>query len=174
MRHDSLRDSERNNAPMIEIFGGVFALLLVLFLLINLFSHASIQERLEEINEGGDYRVSWGAQGSGYTVITFPSKLQIVETNEMVAYDDICKANDPFVAYTKKIYGKPGQQMIFTITEGSVGVMAKARNCIRRVLPNRQISIGWIIAERELLKSVNLNDIPPYIREVIKDRAKTQ
>ncbi len=171
MRHDSLRDSERNNAPMIEIFGGVFALLLVLFLLINLFSQASIRERLEEINDGGDYKVSWGARGSGYAIITFPSELRIVETNETVKYDDICKPNDPFVAYAKKIYSQPKQQMIFTITEESVPVMAKARNCIRRALPNRRIAIGWIIAERELLKSVSLNDIPPYISDVIKDRA---
>lgn len=173
MRHDSLRDSERNNAPMIEIFGGVFALLLVLFLLINLFSQASLQERLEEINEGGDYRVSWGTRGSGYTIITFPSELRIVETNETIKYDNICKPNDPFVAYTKKIYSKANQQLIFTITEESIPVMAKARNCIRRVLPNRHIAIGWIIAERELLKSVNLNDIPPYISDVIKDRSQS-
>ena len=167
---DSLRDSERNNAPMVEIFGGVFALLLTLFLMINLFSQMSLQERLDNINEGGKYKVSWGAQGRGYTLVTFPSELRIVETGETVKYDGVCKPNSPFVAYTKKIYGQPKQQLIFTITEGSVAMMAKARNCVMQILPNRHITIGWIIADRELLKSVNLDDIPPYIKDVIDRR----
>ena len=157
---------------MVEIFGGVFALLLVLFVLINLFSQASLQERLSDINEGGSYKVSWGAHGSGYTVVSFPSEIRIVETGENVKYDNICAPNSPFVSYVKKVYSKPKQQLIFTIVEGSVTTMARARNCIREILPNRQTTIGWIIADRELLKSVNLNDIPPYIKQVIDDRAK--
>ena len=155
---------------MVEIFGGVFALLLVLFVLVNLFSQASLQERLSDINEGGAYKVSWGPQGSGYTVVSFPSELRIVETGENVKYDDICAANSPFVSYVQKVYSKPRQQLIFTIVQDSVATMAKARNCIRQLLPNRRTTIGWIIADRELLKSVNLDDIPPYIKEVIDER----
>ena len=157
---------------MVEIFGGVFALLLVLFLLVNLFSQASIEERLGSINEDGPYKVSWGANGSGYTLITFPTELRIIETGETVKYDDICTPNSPFVSYVKKVYKKPKQQIIFTIVENSVTTMVKARSCIRKILSKQRITIGWIIADREMIKSVNLNDIPPYIKEVIDDRSK--
>ena len=167
---DSLRDSEDNNAPMVEIFGGVFALLLVLFVIINLFSQASIQQRLTDINEGGEYKISWDRHGSGYSMITSRDEVRIIETSTSVKYDDICSPSSPFVNYAKKIYNKPKQQLIFTITEGSVRTMAKARNCIRQIFPKRRISIGWIIADKELLKSVSLDDIPPYIEEVIDAR----
>lgn len=157
---------------MVEIFGGVFALLLVLFILINLFSQASLQERLGDISDGGNYKVSWGPHGSGYTVISFPSEMRIIETGETVHYDHICKPNSPFVSYVKKIYSVPKQQLIFTITEGSVATMAVARDCVRRLFPNRRVTIGWIMADRELLKSVSLKDIPPYVKEVIDERTK--
>ena len=169
-RHDSLKDQEKNNAPMVEIFGGVFALLLVLFILINTFSQLSLQERLEGINTEGDYKVSWGVQGTGYSILTFPDELRIVESGDVLKQDQICAPNSPFASYARKIYGKPKQQLIFIIMEGSVRTMAIARECMRLTMPTirDRLTIGWIIADRELLKSVSLDDIPPYIDRVIK------
>jgi len=62
-------DQEANGAPMVEIFGGIFALLLVLFLLMNLFSQAALIERLEVASDEGLYRVGWGASGAGFVVL---------------------------------------------------------------------------------------------------------
>ncbi len=169
--HDNLRDQERNNAPSVEIFGGVFALLLVLFLLINTFSQASLQERLSDLNEGGAYKVDWGPQGSGYVVIAFPGELRIVETSENVRREDVCDKDGAFVRYARKLYQKPGKQIVFTILENSVATMAAARNCMMRIMPGKHLTIGWIIADRELLKSVSLDDLPPYVEEVIRERA---
>lgn len=170
--HDSLRDQERNNAPSVEIFGGVFALLLVLFLLINTFSQAALQERLSDINEGGAYKVDWGTRGSGYVVITFPGELRIVETSEAVRKDAVCDDGSPFVRYARKLYQTGNKQIVFTVLENSVATMAAARNCMMRIMPGKHLTIGWIIADRELLKSVSLDDIPPYIDEVIRERAQ--
>jgi len=169
-RHDSLKDQERNNAPMVEIFGGVFALLLVLFLLINTFSQMSLLERLEGINTDEDYKVSWGVQGTGYSILTFPDELRIVESGETLKHDQICAPNSPFASYAREIYSKPKQQLIFIILEDSVRTMTIARECMRLTMPSIRdnLTIGWIIADRELLKSVSLDDVPPYIERVIK------
>ena len=170
--HDSLRDQESNNAPSIEIFGGVFALLLVLFLLINTFSQASLNERLSDINEDGAYKVDWGAQGSGYIVIAFPGDLRIVETFETVRQDAVCEEDSAFVRYARKVYQSKNKQIVFTILEDGVATMAAARNCMMQIMPGKILTIGWIIADKELLKSVSLDDIPPYIEEVIRERAQ--
>lgn len=165
---DSLADQENNNAPMVEIFGGVFALLLVLFLIINILSQASLLERIENTSDEGLYRIGWGAAGSGYVVITFPDELRIIETREAVAQSDICKPKSAFVRYARKVYAAQKKQLIFTILEDSLPTMAAARNCMLKIMPNRALHIGWIIADNELLKSVSLDDIPAYIKKAVQ------
>jgi len=154
--------------PMVEIFGGMFALLLVLFLLINLLSESAILERLESSSDEGLYRVGWGASGEGFTVIAFPEELRIIETGETVGSDAICDPGSPFVSYVRRVYRRDRQQLIFAILERGVATMAKARTCMMQVLPGRRISIGWIIASDELLKSISLQDIPPHIRQAVE------
>ncbi len=161
-------DRESNSAPMVEIFGGVFALLLVLYLLMNLLAQAALVERLETAKEEGLYRVGWDAAGSGFVVLAFPAELRIVETGEAIPDDEICRPDGDFVAYVRRIYRAERQQIVFAILEGGVPTMAKARNCIRAVLPAQELTIGWIVANNELLKSVSLNDIPAYIREAVQ------
>lgn len=158
---------DTNNAPMVEIFGGIFALLLVLFLMMNLLSQAAVAERLEAATEEGLYRVGWGENGSGFVVLAFPSELRIVETNDAVATAEICQPDSPFVRYARQVYQAERQQIIFAILEQSVPTMAAGRNCLMRLWPQRRISIGWIIADNELLKLVSLNDIPSYIRKAV-------
>ena len=165
---NSLHDQEKNKAPMVEIFGGVFALLMVLFLLFNLFSQASLIERLETSADEGLYKVGWGAHGTGYVVITFPDELRIIETGETLSKGELCTPGGAFVNYARKVYDSKKKQLIFTLLEGSVATMAEARNCMLRIMPNKQLNIGWIIADRELLKSVSLDDIPPYIEDVVR------
>lgn len=161
-------DQEENNTPMIEIFGGIFALMLVLFLIINLLSQGALIERLEAASDEGLYRVGWGTNGEGFVVLAFPEELRIIETAESVAAGNICHPSSPFVDYISGIYQVQKQQVIFAILEDSVGTMAEARNCIMNTLPGRTLAIGWIIANDELLKSVALNDIPPYIKKAVE------
>lgn len=164
----SLGAQERNNAPMMAIFGGAFALLLVLLLVINMLSEASVRERLDELGEGGQYRINWQQGGEGFVVMTFPGVLRIVETGESVVRGRICEQDSPFVEYAKRVYQGNRKQIVFAILEGSVSTMSEARNCIRALMPKRLLNIGWIIASNELLKSVNLNDIPPYIQNFVE------
>lgn len=154
-------------APMVEIFGGIFALLLVLFLLMNLFSTAALVERLEAASDEGLHRVGWGQSGSGFVVLAFPSELRIVETGETVARGEICAPASPFVAYALRVYRADRQQIIFAILEEGVATMAEARNCMMRTMPERALAIGWIIANNELLKSVSLGDIPAYVKQAV-------
>ena len=153
---------------MIEIFGGIFALMLVLFLIINLLSHNALVERLETASEEGLYRVGWGANGAGFVVITFPQELRVVETAETIPAGAICDPSSPFVSYIRNIYQSKKQQIIFAILENSVSTMAEARNCIMDSLPGQTLAIGWIIANNELLKSVSLNDIPSFIKKAVE------
>lgn len=161
-------DLEKNSAPMVAIFGGAFAVLMVLLLLINVLTHATMEERLEEGRDEGSYRVGWGASGSGFVVITFPNQLSIIETGETVPRGTICRPDSPFVRYAQKIYREQRQQLIFSILEDSVPTMAEARNCMLKIMPERKLHIGWIIANNELLKSVSLDDIPAHIKNVVE------
>lgn len=166
-------EDDSNGAPMVEIFGGIFALLLVLFLIMNLLSQAALVERLEAASDEGLYRVGWGANGSGFVVLAFPAELRIVETGEAIPIKDICTPQSPFVTYARKIYRAKQQQLIFAILEHGVATMAHARNCLMRVLPGQTLSIGWIIANDELLKSISLNDIPAFVKQAVADPEPT-
>ena len=165
--YDALSDQEKNRAPMVEIFGGVFALLMVLFVLLNTLSQASLMERLENTSSEGNYKIGWGSAGSGYVVITFPDELRIVETGAVVKRGEICKPDGPFPKYALNIYRRKKRQIVFTLLEGGVAVMAEARHCMMRIMPGQRLTIGWIIANNELLKSVSLDDIPPYIQKTV-------
>ena len=167
---DSLSDHAKNSTPQIELFGGVFALLLVLFLLINTFLGTQVEERLGEISEEGVYKIGWETKGSGYTVIVFPNEVSIVQNGATVGVDELCDPRSPFLRYVHEVYAQPKTQIIFILLENSVRTMAKARSCLRTLFPARPLSIGWIIADNELLKSVSLDDIQPYIGAVLKAR----
>lgn len=159
----NLRRQEKNSIPAIEIFGGIFALLLVLFLLVNLLSTVAIHERIDEFSEDGLYRINWQQGGEGFVVMTFPDSIRIVETNATIAYEDICTPQSSFVHYINKVYSKEKTQLIFALLEDSVPVMRRARDCVQQQMPGRRVSIGWIIASNELLKSMKLDDIPAHI-----------
>ena len=158
---------DANSAPLVEIFGGIFALLLVLFLMMNLISQAAVAERLESATEEGLYRVGWSENGAGFVVLAFPGELRIVETGDVVDAAEICQPDSPFVNYARKVYRLERQQIIFAVLEQGVPTMAASRNCLMRLWPERSIAIGWIIADDELLKLVSLNDIPSYIRKAV-------
>lgn len=156
---------EENNTPMMAIFGGVFGLLLVFLVVVNLYSEAAQRERLERGGEDGLYRIERLDGGSGYVVLTFSGELRIVENGVSVSPDAICAADSPFIDYARRVYENKNEQLVFFVLEGSVPVMAVARECLRQLWPDRVLTIGWVIADNELLKSVALNDIPDYIRE---------
>ncbi|MDE0007054.1 MAG: hypothetical protein OXS50_02120, partial [Gammaproteobacteria bacterium] len=88
-RHGRGREQDGSGTPMVEIYGGIFAHLLVLFLIMNLMTQASLVERLEAAKDEGLHRVGWGANGAGFVVLAFPQELRIVETGEVVRAGDI-------------------------------------------------------------------------------------
>jgi hypothetical protein len=164
----SLILQEQNNAPMLSIFASIFGLLLVFLLLVNLLSEATIRERLERSAGEGVHHLNWSDGGKGFVVISFPESLRIIETGEGLAYGSICKPGSDFISYAEQVYQQRKDQLIFVILEGSVPVMAEARNCLAELMPNRSVNISWIMADQELLKSVLLGDIPSYIQEQIQ------
>jgi len=161
----ALARQEENNAPMMAIFGGVFALMLVFLLLVNLFSSSAVRERLDRTSEHGLYRIERMDGGAGYVVIAFPDALRIVETGAGVAMGAICAPGSAFVDYARNVYDDEGDQLVFFLLQGSIGAMFEARECLRGMWPDQVLTIGWVIADNELLKSVSLDDIPAYIRE---------
>ena len=152
---------------MVEIFGGIFALLLVLFLLMNCFRRRRWWNAWRPRPRRASTGSAGGSSGEGYVVLAFPSELRIVETGQAISAGAVCRPDSPFVPYVRRVYQADRQQIVFAILEDGVGTMAEARNCIMRVLPERLLSIGWIIANDELLKSVSLGDIPAFIRQAV-------
>ena len=154
---------------MMAIFGGVFGVLMVFLVVVNLYSDAAQRERLEHGSEDGLYRIDRLDGGSGYVVITFPDELRIIESGLSINPSQVCVAGSPFLDYAHHVYEANGNQIVFFMLEGSVPTMALARECLRQTWPQQIVSIGWVIADNELLKSVALNDIPPYIQGYVKD-----
>ena len=161
----ALARQEENNAPMMAIFGGVFALMLVFLLLVNIFSSSAVRERLDRASEHGMYRIERMDGGAGYVVIVFPEAIRIVETGAGVSTGAICEPGSAFVDYARRIYEDERDQIVFVLLEGSVDAMFEARECLRGMWPDQVLTIGWVVADNELLKSVSLDDIPAYIRE---------
>lgn len=157
-----------NDVPSIEIFGGVFALLLALLFIINFLTRSLLNERLEEVAEEGLYKINWQNGATGYVVLAFPDSLRIVETGAEISPAQLCSPDSEFVKYTNRVYAQERSQIIFAILEGAVPVMLSARNCIQNLTPDQRLSIGWIIADNELLKSIKLNDIPEHISKVLE------
>ena len=156
---------DESNAPMMAVFGGMFALMLVFLLIVNIFSESAVRERLKDTADDGLYRIQSLTGGHGYVVIVFPNTLRIVETGEGVARGDICTEGSAYRNYAEKIYENDDQQLLFFVLEGSIPVMADARNCLAYIWPDRAIRIGWVVADNEFLKSVVVDDIPSYIRD---------
>lgn len=156
------------DAPMVEVFGGTLALLIIVFILLNIIVSQDMQRMLDRSTEAAKFNVSWQNGSEGFVVVNYPSKLRILETNETVVKNDICLPGSPFLRYVERIYNSGGQQqIIFAITEKSVATTAIARNCLREHFPGRVISIGWIIANRDLLSTVRLQDLPARIKRTI-------
>ena len=168
-RRSGLRVTGENfDTPMLEIFGGAFALLMVLFIIINLLNSPTSIARAENVDEG-EYKISWGQEGEGFVVIAYPARLWIIETQQSIPRDTICDTDSPFVKYAFEKYSAENKQIIFTILDDAVKTTSIARNCLRAMFPSIPISIGWIVANSEFLKAVNLNEIPSYVGDFIKE-----
>ncbi len=173
-RHAPRAAQEENNAPMMAIFGGAFALMLVFLLLVNLHSNAQVRERMQQASEQGLYRIQRLDGGAGYAVIVFSDSVRVIETGASASLGVICASGSPFIDYARRIYEQEQQQIVFFLLEGSVGAMFEARECLRTLWPQRALTIGWVVADNELLKSIALEDIPPYIREYAEPKTAPQ
>lgn len=169
---NSLRRKKNNpndaiDTPMVEVFGGTLALLIILFALVNLIVSEDIRAMLERSTENAEFKVSWTDGSEGLVVITYSDRLRILETNMDVPIAKICTNQDTFMTYVNKVYNNPKQQIIFAILEGGVTTMAKARNCMLTSNPHKPINIGWIIANTDLLNTVKLQDLPVRIKRAL-------
>ena len=153
------------DVPMIEIFGATLALLMIIFSFIQIVVSSDIRSVLERSLDDAIYRVSWrGTQMEGLVVVAWPKKLTILETSEVIPTKDICRSGQ-WLGYVSNIYGQRNKQIIFAILDGGVGTMAIARECMRQANPNRLISIGWMVLNRETMRSVRLNELPAYLKK---------
>ncbi|KAF3981092.1 MAG: hypothetical protein HFP81_08415 [Methylococcales symbiont of Hymedesmia sp. n. MRB-2018] len=163
-----VRTKHFSNFSIIEVFGGTFALLVVLFVILNIFSEAQIQQRLAQTIEEGEYKISWEKGNEGYIVIAFPSYMLIVQQQKKVDLANICASNSAFVNYARQIYADKKKQIVFAIVENATLTMRAGRDCMRQIFPKKPLSIAWIIANNELLKSVSIDNFPAYIKQTIK------
>lgn len=157
---------------MVEIFGAAFALLLILFLFINLFAEAQLRALTESSVEESVYKIDWERGAAGYIVLAFPDRVQIIENKEVSFTSDVKKscAKTKFFNYAQQVYNKKDTQLIFAIVNGGVNTMKEARDCLMRMWPNRRVSIGWIVANDDFLQAVRLEDIPHRIRRSLDEK----
>ncbi|MFC5076295.1 hypothetical protein VTH8203_01056 [Vibrio thalassae] len=163
----SNRENIENNESIasIEVFGGVFAILMVLFLIINILATARLEERLDRLSNEGEFKIKWGEHGNGFVIVTYPDSVFIIETGEFEKHDNICSAKSKFIEYTRKTYSQKNSQIIFAVLDNSVGTMRKARDCIQETYKGKRVSIGWMIVDKNTMKAINLGDMPYYIEQ---------
>ena len=149
----------------IEVFGGVFALLLVLYVIMNILSSSRLEERLEELSNNGEYKISWGKHGDGYVVLAYPDSLFIIENGKFIPQQKICKKGSQFYRYATSVYELDQKQIIFATLDNGVETMRIARDCLRIIYPQKKISIGWMIIDDQTMKSIKIDDIPYYLEE---------
>ena len=164
----SIKKHRFSNFSIIEVFGTTFALLVVLFVILNITSEAQLQQRLAKTIEEGSYKISWDNNAEGYIVIAFAKHLFIVEQAKKIPRADICAANSNFVKYARDVYSSKNKQIIFAIVEDATYSMRLGRDCLRSIFPNKRLSIAWIIANQELLKSVSVNQLPAYLKKAMQ------
>lgn len=149
----------------IEVFGGVFALLLVLYVIMNIFSSSRLEERLDELSNNGEYKISWGEHGDGYVVLAYPDSIFIIENGNFIPHNNICKKGSSFYRYATSVYEGDQKQIIFAILDNGVETMRIARDCLQSIYPKKKVSIGWMIIDDQTMKSIKINDIPYYLEE---------
>ncbi len=163
---------DNNDMPMIEIFGGLFALLLVLLVIISLLSSINLEKKMEDFDSGGEFSVGFDNNSEGFVVLSYPGGLYVPSLQQQLTLRSICQSGSAFVSFAKSIYQQKKQQLIFAIVEGGVDTMAVARQCLMKIMPQRKMTIGWIIADDELLKSLTVGDIPPHIKRVVDAKSE--
>lgn len=149
----------------IEVFGGVFALLLVLYVIMNIFSSSRLEERLEELSNNGEYKISWGKHGDGYVVLAYPDSIFIIENGSFVPQKNICNQGSSFYRYVTSVYEGNQKQIIFAVLNNGIETMRIARDCLQSIYPQKKLSIGWMIIDDQTMKSIKINDIPYYLEE---------
>lgn len=161
-----LRYQNDVDTPTIEVFGSALALLIIIFILASFINTKNIVAMIDRSTEGAKHKVVYEDGSEGFVVLTYSSKIRILETNETIAKDNICLSGSPFIKYIEKIYHNK-KQIIFAISDNSVSTMAVARECLRTRFLNRSVNIAWIIANKDLLSSVRLQDLPAHIKRSI-------
>jgi len=158
--------------PMVEIFAGTFAILIIIFLLLQLFVKIKDTLRVLPVPDEGEYKIFFPGEGYGYTVLAFPDKIRIVETGEAIAKGTICSPGSSYISYAKSIY-KNKNKLVFAIFENGISQFLEARNCLVKLLPEKPIiQIAWIIVDNELLKSISINQFPAHIKKNIQSSQK--
>ena len=153
------------DVPMIEIFGATLALLMIIFAFIQIVVSNDIRSVLERSMDDAIYRVTWhGTKMEGLVVLSWANKLSILETGEVIPQAQICDSGQ-WLNYVGDIYGQRNKQIIFAILDGGVSTMAIARDCMREAYPNRLISIGWMVLNKETMRSLRLNELPAHLKK---------
>lgn len=123
---------------------------------------------LEAQVDEGDYRISWPGGTSGWVILSYSDRLKVVETQATAFTGHICEADSVFVSYAQLRYLNTGDKLIFAIFEGGEPSFVEARSCLIDRFENIPLRIGFIIADREFLKSIAVNQIPLHIETVLR------
>lgn len=152
--------------PLVEIFGGTFAVLLVLYVLVSLFSGAVRSRMLDLDVPFGPYRVEWPGGNSGYVILVFGDKVKIAETKKEVFRGHICEDNRDFVPYARQVYLAKREKLIFVIQPGGIRLFKEAHKCLRHIFRPQQVDVAWVILDDEVEKEIYASSLPWFIKGV--------
>lgn len=156
--------------PMVEIFGGTFAALLILLIFLNFYGK-DVGERLRTLKlppKAADYRLPWPGGTTGYLVLVLPDRLKVVETRAVVYHGHYCDPTSSFVAYARDRYLSKREHIVFVIFEGGISSFVEARSCLLKLFAGSETIVSWIVADKEVLREVGEDRFPAYIDTLLE------
>ena len=166
-RHRDKDDEEFTG--VVEIFGGLLAVFLVVLTFITLQKIEIERRALDDPPEAGDYYVHWkNEEFDGVVLSLSAGRLTVIETSKTINLGDIC--DDPsFVSYIQKVYSIHKKKFLLYVTDGGVPLFRETRDCILETLGDPDLAqIFFIIADREVIKIRPDEDLPDEIRSFIR------
>jgi hypothetical protein len=156
---------------LVEVFGGIFAVLLFVYFLIVTVAGGGAARALPPSNDAGEYRMSWPGNGSGWVVLVYPDRVVIPETGEATFAGALCEPVSGYVRYIRQVYVGREEAFVYALLDGGVSTMVEARDCLISMFPGQAVPVSTLVADQEFLKIVAAGEIPPHLKRVLRQRA---
>ena len=151
------------NFPLAEVFGGAFAAMVFLYLIINSFSANKANSDLKITTKDiqGVSEFEWPLDGQGFVISCYSDRVRIEETGQEVFIEDVVNYGSPFLYYLNEKYERPYTNLVFLIFNGGNETFATIEKYLYTNCRNCQNS--FILMNESMESTLITGKIPMYL-----------